>query len=93
MFYNKCLFCRLFCPKFHGKVVRKITEIYEGKYDVAYPSWGKIPQSVRDMCFNELKASNLKISLELQLFISNLLLKFNSPCHGLHILIILYDVF
>ncbi|KAJ8421072.1 hypothetical protein Cgig2_018488 [Carnegiea gigantea] len=35
----------LFCPEFHGKVVRKITEIYEGKYDAAYPSRGKIPQS------------------------------------------------
>ncbi|KAJ8432831.1 hypothetical protein Cgig2_008545 [Carnegiea gigantea] len=46
----------LFCSEFHGKVARKITEIYEGKYDVAYPLWWKIPQSVRDMWFNELKA-------------------------------------
>ncbi|KAJ8440286.1 LOW QUALITY PROTEIN: hypothetical protein Cgig2_031600 [Carnegiea gigantea] len=45
----------LFYPEFHGKVVQKITEIYKGKYDAAYPSWRKIPQLVRDMWFNEVK--------------------------------------
>ena len=61
-------FCRLFCPEYHGRVVRKITEIYEGKFDAAYCSWSKIPQSVRDMWFNELKASNLQFSLKFLLF-------------------------
>ena len=52
-------FCRLFCQEYHVKVVRKVTEIYEGKFDAAYPSWSKIPQSVCDMWLKELKASNL----------------------------------
>jgi len=41
-FMIKVIFCGLFCPEYHGKVVQKITEIYEGKYDDAYPSWNKI---------------------------------------------------
>ena len=53
-------FCGLFCPEDHAKVIQKITEIYEGKYDAAYPSWSKISQSVCDMWFNELKISNLQ---------------------------------
>jgi len=57
-------FYRLFCPEYHGKVVQKITEIYEGKYDAAYPSWSKISQSVCDMWFNELKISNLQFLFE-----------------------------
>ena len=42
--------------------------MYEGKFDAAYPSWSKIPQSIRDMWFNELKASNVQFALKFLLF-------------------------
>jgi len=49
------IFNIMFCAEYQPEVTRKITKIYEGKFDEAHQSWAEVPKLIRDLWFNELK--------------------------------------
>jgi len=52
------VFCSIrFLP--HEGVVSRISLIFQCKYDGAWPSWGKVPKSVRDLWFGEFKVTKV----------------------------------